>query len=324
MGVGVPQARSSRQPDISAIIVTWNGRHLLDTCLNALRTVGAADRVSIETIVVDNGSSDGTCDHLRRAHAYVRLVRNSENRGFAAGVNAGLREARGRYSLLLNSDARVQPGALRALVDSMDRRTDVGLLACRLENPDGSLQPSINLTFPGMLSLVGAAAGLQGVIFRIRRHPALRTALKPWHEHLHGRFRTVAWAGGTCLLVRPEAVRKVGPLDERFFFFQEDADWCRRMWRDGWRVAYIPDARVVHEWGASSRRADPEIIARLFESHWRYYEKYYTGPVRVAARSFLRGGLRARVWTYGLLSRLTGSESLSRSRDGCRLALERI
>jgi hypothetical protein len=226
-------------PALSVIIVNWNGRELLRDCLAAL---DGSRGLSFQTVVVDNGSADGSLEMVQAEFPVTLRIANRENLGFARAVNQGLEVACGRYRLLLNSDTRVAPDALAVLVRFMDDHPEAGACGPRLVNPDGSLQPS-GRAFPNL------ARALSSLVPLPRR---ARTALAhPCERRDYAVEAEVDEVSGAALCVRAVALEQVGPLDEGFFFFGEDVDLCWRLREGGWRVHYVPQAVVTHVWGGS-------------------------------------------------------------------------
>lgn len=223
--------------DVSIIIVSWNTRDTLDQCLGS--HYESQNSALCEVIVVDNASTDGSADMVRQRYPQVRLVEESANAGFARANNRALAEAVGRYVVLLNSDTVVLGDAIGALVRFADGHPDVGIVGPCLLNADGTLQPSW-ARFP---TLYDEWTG---------KPARLRTRL-PTSDGTTA-FE-VGWVSGACLLIRRATLEQIGPLDERFFMYSEDVDWCHRAKRGGWRVCYYPAARIVHLGGQSSRRA---------------------------------------------------------------------
>jgi N-acetylglucosaminyl-diphospho-decaprenol L-rhamnosyltransferase len=243
------------QLDLSIIIVNWNTRDLLDQCLRSI--YGTSQDLIFETLVVDNGSADDSLAMVRQHFPQVRLVENQANVGFARANNQGIRLSRGRYVLLLNSDTIVLPHALKEMVRFADACPDAGIVGCKLLNGDGSLQESW-ASFPTFWSEV------LGRNFRARR---LVGKMLLTYE--------VDWVGGACLLARRAAIDEVGLLDESYFMYSEETDWCFRMTQQGWKVYYLPDVEVVHLGGGSASRANAIQLVRLYESKIRFFRKHY-------------------------------------------------
>ncbi len=236
--------------DLSVVIVNWNTRKLILECLATLeRELSEWERASglrSETWLVDNGSRDGSCDAVRERFPAVEVIGLPENRGFAAGANAGLARLGGRYVLLLNSDAMVTRGAIEECLRVLDEVLDAGLVGPQLVHPDGRLQNSLH-AFPSLLT----------EILPIWLLELLLPHVFPSKRYRHGRPFEVDAVLGAAVFARREAIEKVGPLPEDYFFFLEETDWCWRMKRAGWRVMHAPRARVIHLSGASSKQREP-------------------------------------------------------------------
>jgi hypothetical protein len=250
------QTACPREPlDLSIIIVNWNARDLLTRCLQSV--YDTTSNLDFEVIVVDNASNDGSQAMIRQRFPQVRLIENDQNVGFARANNQALTVSRGRYFLLLNSDTIVLPHALEKMVQFADAHAESGLIGCKLLNSDGSLQKSW-ASFPTFWSEV------LGRNFRVRR----RVEEEPLAYE-------VDWVGGACLLVQPAAINEVGLLDESFFMYSEETDWCFRMRRQGWKVYYLPGVEVIHLGGGSASRTNATQLVRLYDSKIRFFRKHY-------------------------------------------------
>jgi GT2 family glycosyltransferase len=253
-------ARSDR-PAVSIVMVTWNG---WAWTRQALAAIGLATDVEHEVIVVDNGSTDGSPESVRRLHPDVRLIANADNRGYSAANNQGIDASAGRYVFLLNSDTEVEAGSLRALVDYGDAHSGVGILGPRLLNTDGTLQPSGG-RFPTPLSTTLNLFGVDRLIGR-PRYGTRRD---------YSKAVPVDEVSGAAMMVRREVIEQVGKLDESFAWGYEDVDLCRRAQRAGWQVHYVPAAVVRHEWGASRRQAPAATVVMAVNGRRHYFDKHY-------------------------------------------------
>jgi GT2 family glycosyltransferase len=244
-------------PDISIIIVNWNTRQLLLDCLDSLdAAIGA---VSADVWVVDNASSDDSVAAVEAQFPQVRVMKNAQNLGFAAANNQAIRASSGRYVLLLNSDTIAHAGSVEKLVRFADRHPEVGIVGALLLNRDGSIQPSW-AEFPTLWSeLVGT---------NIRRR-------RPYGRSDGTTVYDVDWVGGACMLVRRAAIEQVGQMDQRYFMYSEEVDWCFRVRRRGWRICYLPAAQVTHLGGQSSRMVSTRMRAELYRSKLRFFAKHY-------------------------------------------------
>jgi N-acetylglucosaminyl-diphospho-decaprenol L-rhamnosyltransferase len=308
----VPQDEDTPRdrPDLSVIVVTHNGRErALETLESGFAAQGWLDA---EWLVVDAGSTDGTPEAVAGRFPGVRLFRR-ENRGFAASNNVALREARGRYVLLLNPDIEFRRGSLAELVAAMDARPEIGLASVIQSDADGRPLPSIR-RFPSPLRSFGEALladrwpvgrGLQERVLDPARY---------------GRAGAADWLVGAFLIARREAVEAVGPLDERFFLYSEECDWCYRFWQAGWQVEHLPNLTVVHHCGDGSSGA---LKPQLTHSRILFAEKHYGRAkamgIRVghALRHALRLGILAPIGIFSAPRRERAGNELA----GLRIAL---
>lgn len=269
---------------LSIIIVNWNTRDILLNCLASIEAHPPARPYDIW--VVDNASSDGSVAAVRAQYPRVQIIENSENRGFAAANNQAICASQGDYLLLLNSDTIVHPNALERMARFLDEHADVGITGACLLNVDGSLQPSW-AAFPSLWS------ELLGKNVRKRRR---------YHTHSGSEVYAVDWVGGAALMIRRTTVNQIGLLDEAYFMYSEETDWCFRARRSGWTVCYLPDAPITHLGGQSSKRSSARMRAELYRSKIRFYAKHY-GKYRAHALSIL---LRTLIYGKGIIQRLSG------------------
>ncbi len=261
-------------PKFSFIIVSFNNRDLLGPCIGSI--YDTLDRPQFEIIVSDNGSADGTGRLVREQWPDATLIENGRNLGFAAAVNRGIAAARGDYVVLMNSDARLVPGALDTIGRFMDEHPDVAIAGGRLIDPDGSPQNSA-AAFPGIATEIGPKSLLKALF--PKRFPGRMAKVS---EPLD-----VDSIIGALMVVRMEAIRRVGPLDEDYFFFLEETDWCLRMKRAGMRVVIVPGARIVHHQGKTAKRYPLRAKVEYYRSLVTYMKKN-------------RGKLYAAVFVSGL------------------------
>ncbi|PJF47672.1 MAG: glycosyltransferase family 2 protein [Candidatus Thermofonsia Clade 3 bacterium] len=279
---------------IAILIVSWNVRELLRACLGSLQRYPATLHEQRIT-VVDNASGDGTLEMLRRDFPEVCVVANATNRGFTGGSNDGLRHiaqsATPACVLLLNPDTEVTPGALDALLACAEAHPQAGVIGPQLRYPDGSVQSS-RRRFPTFWTALFESTWLQPI--------APRAVL----DHYYVRDRRddeaceVDWVVGAAMLVRWEAYRQVGGLDERnFFMYSEELDWCRRIKAAGWQVFYEPRARVVHHEGQSSAQVSAQRMIYFNTSKVRYFAKHHGRVPAGLLRAALLGMF---AWQWGL------------------------
>ena len=280
--------------DVSVIIVNWNVRDLLRRCLLSLGKRQETLALSTEVIVVDCASTDGSADMLRQEFPGVRLIASQENLGYARGNNLGIAQASGRYLLILNPDAELVGGALADMARYLDEHPQVGALGPALRYPDGTLQSS-RRRFPTLATAFWESTLLHQWFpnNRIARlyHMADRPADAP---------QPVDWLVGAALMTRRETWQQVGPLDEGFFMYFEELDWCRRCRAAGWEIHYLPDAEVVHHEGKSSQQVITARLLRFQRSKIRYFFKYHGAGWALVIRLFLLGTFAFQLCQEGL------------------------
>jgi GT2 family glycosyltransferase len=260
---------------LTVCIVTWNVREDLLKCLASLQAAG--DGVRVETIVVDNASSDGTAEAVREQFPHATLICNETNRGFAAANNQALAVARGEFLLLLNPDTVVPPGALVRLVESARQRPEAGIIGPKLLNPDGSLQHSCR-RFPRPMAALFRHTVL-GRLFPRNRWSA-DYVMADW---AHNEAREVDWVSGAAMLIRRQLTEKVGLLDEGFYWGSEDVDYCYRAHQAGWKVLYVPEPAITHKIGASTNQVPIRTFLNFHRSLHRLYRKHFARNVFEAA-----------------------------------------
>jgi GT2 family glycosyltransferase len=261
------------EPVLSVVIVNWNTRALLHRCLETVRAEESrAAEGRFEIIVVDNASSDGTAAMIRDGFPDVTVVENRANVGFAAANNQGIRRATGELILLLNPDTEIFAGSLQTMVRTMRASEGVGAAGACLVNPDGSLQASAS-----------PQPTLGREIWRLfhldRLHPLASYPLAAWDAQ---RPHKVEVAQGAALILRRAALEEVGVLDEDYFMYTEEVDLCSRLRKAGWQILWLPNARVLHWGGQSTRQVKAEMFLRLYESKILFFRKHY-GPAAALA-----------------------------------------
>lgn len=251
--------------EISVIVPSWNTREHLRGCLDALK-VGLT--LSSEVIVVDNGSRDGSPRLVTEQYPHVRLVRNAENRGTACARNQGLAKARGAYALFLDADARVLPGAIKAMHGFLEANLRYGAVAPRLVDVDGATLYSIQ-RFPGWLTPLFVGSPLERLWprnFEARRYLAM--------DHDYSVDGDVDAPAATCILMRRRALKREAPFDESLNLYFGDVDLCARLRALNWRIGYLANARVVHDGGASARQ-HPRLSEEWHRDRLVYHRKHH-------------------------------------------------
>jgi GT2 family glycosyltransferase len=280
-------------PHVSIIIVTFNNATDIGRCLSSVYAeTGNAD---FEVIVVDNASSDDTCEVITRDFPSVRLVRRHTNAGFAAAVNQGTWDAAGRTFFILNPDSELLGDVLSPMREYLDAHPDIGLLAPKLLDADGTVQLSCR-TFPNFGT---ALFNRYSVLTRLfPENTASRRYLMTDFDHTQ--VTDVDWVSGAAWLLPRSTLERVGPLDERYFWSIEDVDYCQRVHRAGLRVVYFPGVSLLHTIGGSSSSAPTRAIAARHRGMWRYYSKYMR-PASLTGRLILDAAV-----VSGITARATG------------------
>ena len=280
-------------PDVSVVIPSYNTSELME---QALRTVQAASEgLEVEIWVVDNASHDGSPDMVRERFPAVNLICNEANVGFAAANNQAFREISGRYVLLLNSDTIVRPDTLRVLVAFLDDHPDTAAAGCKILNPDGSLQLESRRGFPTPMAAFYKLSGLSRLCPQSRRFGQYNlTYLDP------DAVAEVDALSGSCMMVRRQVLDEVGLLDEAFFMYGEDLDWCYRMRQAGWRIYYVPHTEIIHFKGESGRPEPMRIQFRKSRAMAIFVQKH----MRESYRFFPIWILHLGILAYGIYSTL--------------------
>ena len=282
--------------DLAVVIVNWNVRGLLEDCLASVYESLGGSSLRGEAWVVDNASTDGSTEMVRERFPQARLMANETNVGFAAANNQALR-AMGfssaeshklpRYVLLLNPDAEVLNDALTTMVRFLDGHPQAGVAGARLLYPDGRLQHSA-FAFPTLAQAL--------LDFFPLHHRLLTSRLNgryPRRLYERGEPFFIDHPLGAALMARGEAIQEVGLLDERFFIYCEEIDWCMRVKKAGWGIYCVPRAEVVHHEARSTRQVRGEMFAALWRSRYLLFEKHYSRFYQWAVRRIVRLGLRA-------------------------------
>lgn len=325
---------------IGVIIVSFNTRALLSECLTSLR----ACTLPLRVVVVDNGSQDGSSDLVRAQFPEMMLIEPGENLGFARANNLALRFVLGvgsqgpgvgefaeltpghrtptpSYILLLNPDTVVQPGAIETMVGFLEHHPRVGMVGPRLLNPDGSLQHAA-FRFP-TLAMTALDLFPPGEVLPGRLYGSW------WHGRYSQEHGDMPFAIdhplGACMLVRREVVEQIGGMDEAFFMYAEEVDWCIRIRQASWAIFQVPTAKVIHVGGAATSQFRSRMLIALWESRMKLLRKYYAsatvgwhqkivrlGMLRFVLQSWRdwalgkldRESLRARLWAFGRVFQL--------------------
>jgi GT2 family glycosyltransferase len=298
------------EPDVSIIIVSWNTRDLLIDCIQSIKR---ETEVSYEIIVVDNASTDGTIPALQGSFSDIKIIGNTENRGFAAANNQGLSVARGHNLLLLNPDTVILENSIDRMVSWLSDKPDIGCAGCQVWETDKVIQKTC-FADPNPINLAIVTLGL------MRLAPWIPVLGRPWYRFWDRKTeRDVDVVSGMFMLVPRKVLDRVGPLDGDFFVYAEEADWCRRIRQSGWRCVFTPHARIMHLDGGS--KSTSQIKSRMYiqmqKSHLHYVRKHdgTLGFISVKMLFILSAVFRFIIFSFARLFR-------SRINDAarCRLA----
>lgn len=259
----------TKTPKISIIIVTWNSGSEIIACLDS---VFAQGNVSCEVIVIDNASEDNTVALIKNYTRKLHFISNDRNLGFAQASNQGLDKAAGNYILLLNPDTILQSEALHIMSSFMDSNSKVGALGPQLLNIDGTIQPSCR-EFPRPAHFIWEFTALAWLF---PGHPVFGSWRMGYFGHQSQ--REVDQPMGACLMVRKTAIDQIGPMDSRKFpMFFNEVDWCFRLRHSGWKIFFLPQARVTHLQGVSIKKARLAMTATSHRSLAAFFDKHYPG-----------------------------------------------
>lgn len=261
---------------LSFIIVSWNTKALLLECLESL--FRETENHHWEIIVVDNASTDGSPELVRQRFPEVKLIRNDTNLGFAKANNIGVMQSTGRYIFLINSDVKILQGCIDHMCVFADQHPEIGMLGPKILNPDGTLQPSC-MGFPTLRNAFCRALALDTLFPKSQLFG--RRLMTFW---AHDKVRSVDMLNGCFWMVRRHALNQVGLLDENFFIYGEDIDWCKRFRQAGWQVVFFPGAEAVHYGGASSSNAPIRFYIEMQRANLQYWAKHHS---RLAQMAFL-------------------------------------
>jgi GT2 family glycosyltransferase len=301
--------------DVSIIVVNWNTRDHLQGCLESLTAHGSAGATS-EVIVVDNASTDDSVALVREHWPQVRLIENVENEGFTRANNRAIRVSNGTYLLLINSDARLTPGALDHMLDWMERHPRAGVVGPRLEYGDGSWQRWTAGRAPSLAAAVNHYLFLERLGFRELKGLYLaRDVRKPFRPD---------WVSSACMLVRRATLDEVGYMDERLFVYMDDVDLCQRMRDGGWDVWYCPDARVVHYMSQSTTREAGSASPAALRNFNAYFAARHGSVACTALRSVEAIGCATRAVAYGLAARLRRGDPYLQGRARAHRTFARV
>ena len=253
--------------DLSIVIVSWNVEKLLQECLSSIyKNQG---EVTLEVFVVDNASSDNTIDMIKVNFPQVKIINNINNLGFSAANNQGIEQSQGKYILLLNPDTKIIDQALKRAVDFADKNHRIGVLGCKHLNPNLTIQPSVR-RLPKLLPIILVFTKLAKILPGL---PSLRRYLAKDFDYKI--TQPAPQVAGSFFLIRRALIEEIGVLDEKFFIWFEEVDYCKRTTQAGWKVWYKADAEIIHYGGQSfKQRFTLKKQLLFFKSAWYYFKKH--------------------------------------------------
>ena len=309
-----PRTRSAPTAtvDVSVVIVNYNVREFLEQALGSVDRASAG--LTVETFVVDNNSVDGSVAAVRERFPHVRVIANEENVGFGRANNQAMREARGRYILVLNPDTLLQEDTLRTLVAFMDAHPNAGAAGCRILNPDGTFAPESRRAFPTPSVALYRMAGLSRLFPNSPTFGRYNMTYLPADEVCE-----VDALSGSCMMVRRDALAYAydtvaearehasgdgaapleegtgaGLFDEEFFMYGEDLDWCFRIQQAGWKIYYTPETQIIHYKGESTRKGELRYVRLFYGAMLQFAEKHFNGEYSRTLAGLIRAGILVR------------------------------
>ncbi|MEN6373602.1 MAG: glycosyltransferase family 2 protein [Smithella sp.] len=258
--------KEDQQVDLSVIIVNWNTKNLLVACLDSLSDQQSTYK--IEIIVVDNASHDGSIEIVKEKYSHVILIRNARNLGFGKANNIGIKQSRGRYICLLNSDVRVLPDVLQSLINFMDQNKSIGISGPKTLSPDLSIQSTCR-KLPNLWTIFCESCCLNKLF--PKSDIFSDDQMKFFN---HNTVRKVEGLAGCCLMIRKTALDRVGLFDEQFFIYFEETDLCKRFGQAGWDIVFFPDVSLVHHHGGSSSKDPIRFNIEYMKSQIKYWKKH--------------------------------------------------
>jgi len=253
--------------EISVIIVNYNVKEFLEQSLVSVQK--ALKKIRSEIIVIDNASTDGSVEFLKKRFPKVKLIENKENLGFARSSNLGMKQAKGAYLAILNPDTIVQEDTFSKMLKFFQENPDTGMLGCKILNPDGTLQLACRRSFPTPWVAFTKLSGLSHLFSKSKLFGKYNlTYLDPDLSY------EVEAISGSFMMIQKQVLKDVGYLDEEFFLYGEDLDWCFRIREGGWKVRYFPGTKIIHFKGESSRKAQFDNITFFYKSMALFARKH--------------------------------------------------
>jgi GT2 family glycosyltransferase len=290
-----------KAPDVSIVILNFNTLNLTRMCLESLAK-SRLGHYKMEVIICDNASTDGTETMVKKEFPQVIIIQNGKNVGFAAGNNPGIRESKGRFVLLLNSDSEVTPTAIATMITFMDAHPEAGAATCKLVLPNGVMDPACHRGFPTPWAAITYVTKME----KILPHTNLFGQYHQGYKNLEIAHQVDA-ISGAFFMVRREVVHSVGLLDEDYFMYAEDIDWAFRIKKAGWEIWFNPAATGLHkkkQSGRASAVSKRRIKSELYfhKNNWLFYKKNYTDTYPPFISFMVNSFYSIRIWLLENLS----------------------
>lgn len=280
--------------NLSIIIVNYNTKELTRQTLQSIYKYN--HNLDFEVIVVDNNSTDDSVDMIKEEFQQVLLIRNQDNLGFSRANNIGIKKAKGKYILLLNSDTVIMEDTLEVMFNFMESNPNVGAAGCKVVLPDGSLDKACKRSFPTPQNALYNALKLDKLFPHNKKFGEYNLTYLDEDE-----IHEVDCLVGAFMMVRKEAIEEVGLLDENFFMYGEDIDWCYRIKKAGWKIVYYPKTKIIHYKGGSSKKKNPKLIYEFYRAMYLFFEKHYKDKYSQLTKYIVYLG----IWTKMVLSLVT-------------------
>lgn len=259
--------------DLSICILNWNTKDLTIACIESIKK--ATHRIKYEIILVDNGSSDGLYDFVKINYPEIIILKNDNNLGFTKGNNQALKIFQGRYALLLNSDTEIKNNCLDLMLEYLDNDKDVGVGFCKMYYPDGSKYLNIHNEFPNWKNVLAERSILTELFFQSKVHKYFYSKYYETDISKYENDLECVWGLGAFLVIRREVIEKIGLLDENYFCFFEEIDFCKRCCEAGWKIKYYAKPEMIHHTAKSLVQEYPKMTQVWHYSRFYFFKKHY-------------------------------------------------
>jgi hypothetical protein len=276
--------------EVSISIVNFNTKGPLKKCLESIKK--NIKGIDYEVIVADNNSCDGSVEMLKNEFGFVKLITNKENKGATVAKNQIFKEAKGEYILILDSDVEILPQTVEKMVNFMEKNPETGILGPKVLFPNGRQQHSCNKSIPNLWS----SFLNKFLFFANLRYKFYRSKIGDLYlKKRYNRIEEFSWLGGMCLLVRREVINQIGGMDENFFIYYDDTDFCWRAKNMGWKIYYLPSVSVIHHLSKGVRQFSEFLYPKIFESELYFFKKHYGKSHLKVCALFIQMGMILRI-----------------------------